>query len=163
MAEPAQSGGYRTCLDNVRTLLANCAAVQTFLGAANAAAALALIRRDHVTTASLPLIRVFMPPEQYSRREVASQTWSEAGRAVAIFRISPSGSYTTREEWEAWAANTVGDVVDQCHALVDGGGGYIRVREMGGDSAVMFSEREAVNPYVEFGIFFRFSTDEGGG
>lgn len=165
MPAPAASGGESLCLYNIKNLLANCATVQTFLGAANAAAALALIAGDHVTAMGLPSVRVVMG-DDYEPREIAINTWSESGSATAVFRITPSVSYTTREEWEAWGRNIRGNVIDECRALIGGGGGYIRARSIRADSPIMFGEREAAATeaanYMQWAISFRFSTEDGG-
>lgn len=137
MAEPVAAGNFRDCIDAGRTLLAGSATFQTLVGAADAAAALALINRDvrkpktggdDGDELTFPLARVWA--DDYSRKNAAIGTWPTGGTLRLMIVAEAPDAYDDDPDWgEAWMSNVLGGIVDDMTSLV-ATGGYLYAREI---------------------------------
>lgn len=131
MAAPSASGNFRLIIEAGRTLLADSAAFRTLVGAANQAEALAYINRDAIdanedgSEIDLPFARVWV--EESDSEEIALGTWNETGVLHIGIEARAPGSYAAASDGEAWAANTLGDIIDEMKTLVSSGG-YLTAR-----------------------------------
>ncbi len=116
------AGSLSLAVDNVRNLLADCAAFRTWVGAADRAGALEAVFTPRATDPVGPFAVVLLPDE-LSFPQIASDGWGER-LSVLVMLQAP---VTHEDEYEAYLSfcNPVGQIKDQMGVLAAGGDHFV--------------------------------------
>ena len=148
------SGPLSLPLDNLRTLLANCPSFQTWVGAADAAEALAAISLVAVETVERPLAIVMQAPGRgwASRQNAggAANWFSQSGTLLILFEDDVEAE-AIEPDAELTFTNLVGAIISEMQDLA-GSGGHLNVTSIAikdGPSRSDFSEKESTGDYYQ--------------